>query len=911
MAALACLVNNSMAISVSNTGIATITFDVQPAVTDFSSRLWSGAATDIQSAAALDTAVQTNSASLFNVALTSATGNPPAQQTGPGQWASTGLYIQTRPTGVAGTIILATLVNNSGSNRTTVIVDYDFTVVAPVAEEVKGHLVYYSMTGQPNSWVQIASISNQANDNTAGTYHKNAILDLSASPWAIGATMYLLWADDNGSGTPDGAMQIDNFGISFPGVSLPLSVALTAPANGQHFGFGSTVAASVALTGSPTNVSYYLDGALAATRTAVPFTPLNLPCQPLGSHMIYATAQDTNGTLLTTVTNTFFIDNVLNGTLACNTTLYASNSPYTVSGNVTVPNGVTLTIEAGTTVQLGSGVNLTVNNGGILLAQGTSNAPIRFTRSGASGNWGSITINGANGSPESRITYASFEFNVSDAGTPAIAVEAGAAFLDHLTFATPGSPYIHVDGASFIISHCYFPKPTAAFEPCHGLHGVRTDGHGIFRRNFFGHPTNYNDVVDFTGSQRGNPIVHFINNVVTGGDDDGFDIDGTDAWVEGNIFCHMHKNGNTPDSSSGVSGGNYTYSAGENGGVGTETSQITIVGNIFFDCDEASDSKEGNFFSYFNNTILHQTHVGGIDSTGAVVILADAGTAEGTGVYLEGNIIADIETFTRNVTSSTVTFTNNLVPKPWTGLGGGNTIADPMLNHVPAVSETFFTNWDQAQIMWQWLGLQSNSPAIGAGPNGRDLGAVVPIGASISGEPVGTVTNTSATLHVGINRTGHGMPVIGWPNGAGYIAYKWRLDGGAWSAETPINTPISLSNLANGPHYVEVTGKRDSGLYQDDPLFGEDAVLTRSKTWNVQNVLRISSAAIAASSFTLHFTAAAGNTYTVQYQDALIPGNPWLTLTNIPAQLSTGDVPVTDPTTAGQSRFYRITTPAQ
>src|SRR5438477_7902653 len=67
---------NSMAISVSNTGIATITFDVLPAVTDFSSRTWSGGATDFTTAAALDAAVQTNSASLFNVALNSAAANP-------------------------------------------------------------------------------------------------------------------------------------------------------------------------------------------------------------------------------------------------------------------------------------------------------------------------------------------------------------------------------------------------------------------------------------------------------------------------------------------------------------------------------------------------------------------------------------------------------------------------------------------------------------------------------------------------------------------------------------------------------------------------------------------------------------------------------------------------------------------
>ena len=144
------------------------------------------------------------------------------------------------------TIIMATLINNSAASKAAISIDYDLTVVAPVTEEVRGHLVYYSMTGLANSWVQIASISNGTNDNTAGVYHKHADLDLSGTPWANGATMYLLWADDNGSGSPDTALEIDNFSLTFPGG--PLTITLTAPANGQHFGFGSAIPASVALT---------------------------------------------------------------------------------------------------------------------------------------------------------------------------------------------------------------------------------------------------------------------------------------------------------------------------------------------------------------------------------------------------------------------------------------------------------------------------------------------------------------------------------------------------------------------------------------------------------------------------------------------------------------------------------------
>jgi hypothetical protein len=193
----------------------------------------------------------------------------------------------------------------------------------------------------------------------------------------------------------------------------------------------------------------------------------------------------------------------------------------------------------------------------------------------------------------------------------------------------------------------------------------------------------YSDVVDFTGSQRPSPIVQFIDNVVTGGDDDGFDIDGTDAWIEGNIFLHMHKNGGTPDSSSAISGGSFSYSAGDPGGVGTQTSQITLLGNIMYDCDQAVDAKEGNFYTMLNNTIVHQNHQGGVDTDGAVMILADTGTAEGAGIYFDGNLIYDAEQLTRSVTSALITCSNNLMPFAWSGPGGGNSTNPPLLKYTP------------------------------------------------------------------------------------------------------------------------------------------------------------------------------------------------------------------------------------
>jgi len=373
---------------------------------------------------------------------------------------------------------------------------------------------------------------------------------------------------------------------------------------------------------------------------------------------------------------------------------------------------------------------------------------------------------------------------------------------------------------------------------------------------------------------------------------------------------HLHRNGGTPDSSAAVSGGN-------NAGL---TSEVTIIGNLFFDCDNAATAKQGNFFALVNNTIVHMTNQGGIDGdTGAIVVedTTPSPTTFARGMYVEGNIVYDVKQLVRNydAAQTTVTWNNNLVPLAWIGPGESNTIGNALLQHIPTVAEATFGNWEAAQVVRQWFSLQPNSPAIASGPAGLDKGGVIPIGAPVYGEPTGTVTNRDASIHVGFNRTGFDMPTTGWPEGMGYTHYKWRLDGGTWSVETPIATPIQLTDLSDGAHYVEVTGKRDSGLYQDDPLFGEDAVVTRSKTWTVQNSesapLKIDSiATLQNGSVSLTFQAEAGKSYSLVGRDALDAVHPWTKVESTPVQTASGPVTLTDSTPSSSYRFYQVVTPA-
>ena len=178
---------------------------------------------------------------------------------------------------------------------------------------------------------------------------------------------------------------------------------------------------------------------------------------------------------------------------------------------------------------------------------------------------------------------------------------------------------------------------------------------------------------------------------------------------------------------------------------------------------------------------------------------ARAGVTPGGGALLNNNIWWNVNTTFANLISQPpeldpiVIVNYSRIDVQHAGFGAMNISGDPLLK-------------------LDDLTLQQNSPATGAGFNGLDMGAAIPSGASISGEPQGVTTARDATLNI---------------YGPGITHYRFKLDDEAFSGEFPTAQSIMLTNLSDGDHQVFVIGKNSAGAWQPA------AFATASKIWTV------------------------------------------------------------------------------
>jgi len=280
--AAVCLVTDAPAASVGPAGYFT-DFSTRPAVTDWSTRSIAGGAsgtTDSTNAFMVDTNVALITAnSITNQVLNFDPTNPPDANAIASWTSGGGAYLLTRPVGVMMTLLLATLTNNTGSNVAAVNIHYTLTVASTAAEEVPGQRVYYSFTGAAGSWMNIAapSASGPVDASISGT-------------WLAGNVLYILIADDNGTGVPDTANEIDNFSVTTAGGGpVTEAIIITAPTEGQNIVEQATFPVTAITSGTITNAAFYLDGVRVGSDTNTPYS-VTFSNVVLGAHTLTAVA---------------------------------------------------------------------------------------------------------------------------------------------------------------------------------------------------------------------------------------------------------------------------------------------------------------------------------------------------------------------------------------------------------------------------------------------------------------------------------------------------------------------------------------------------------------------------------------------------------------------------------------------
>ena len=442
-----------------------------------------------------------------------------------------------------------------------------------------------------------------------------------------------------------------------------------------------------------------------------------------------------------------------------------------------MPAGVTLTVDPGATVCFGPEGRLLVE--GRLFAEGEAQRRIQFLRSpGATGAWGGIGF--SNSAHDNRLAYVDFHHT----GSYALAVTNSVVTLDQVQWHGTRTNLIWFQDASLTVRDCVFPDLSHS-EHVRGI-GIRDGGELVFARNRFGTTSGYNDILDVSGGKRPGPILQLYGNEFLGGSDDGLDLDGMDAHIEGNTFRGFHKHNTTSSISAAVATGRH----------GEQASDLTVVRNVFLRqrpscfCSSRADGSRRRTTRFTAVRWVRSRSTNRCGSSKCLVALGSPAT------FFSGNKVDLIHLKPLWLEQNWVWLHvfDSIIRNSHDWFGERNLAADPMFADAPLD-----------------VRLLPGSPAIGTGSNGLDMGARVPGGASISGEPATPTRKTSAGVIVA---------------GPGITHYRYRVNDGPLSGEHPIDEPIWLPRLAPGKYVVSVIGKKQRGrvaaAWPSDSIEGVD-----------------------------------------------------------------------------------------
>ncbi len=420
------------------------------------------------------------------------------------------------------------------------------------------------------------------------------------------------------------------------------------------------------------------------------------------------------------------------GTLAGDTTWGPLQSPCTVASELTVPTRVKLTILPGTTVFFREDARLVVQ--GRLLAEGTTDEPIRFTRAADRGRWRGIQFRET--PQDNRIRHALLEYARTDDGM--IGLEKSRLLLEDVEFSHCDRRRIRTVDSSLIVRRCRFgdmfgpgesPTTDNMSEHLWGS-GIPDGGWLIIEESVFGLCKGHNDAIDFDGPGLPHPILQIRNNAFLGGGDDALDLE-CDAMIEGNVFTDY-----TKDPYNGASGEANVLSAGAG-------KHYVLSHNVFVNVQHIVQVKNGAFVTFRNNTA--------VNTSGAAIYfdLDLPGRQPGRGALVENSIFWKTPTVFEGVLDQTdLTVNYSCLPSLWHSHGTGNMDVDPLFVvdgdcHLKSRAG----RWDADGR--RWIHDEVGSPCIDAGDPDADWAAELwPHGGRINLGAYGGTSQASMSLSV-------------------------------------------------------------------------------------------------------------------------------------------------------------------
>lgn len=592
-------------------------------------------------------------------------------------------------------------------------------------------------------------------------------------------------------------------------------------------------------------------------------------------------------------------------------------SPYRITASISVAAGSTLRIDPGVNVQCDQGVRLTVN--GRMIAQGTAAQRIVFshvpgtnsatdvdpiklgTQTGAP-KWGGVRVFDSM-SQENIFSYCDF---INAQGTsPSGSENYGSlgfirswGWADHCTFAGTHLRMLYGRNSKLTFTYNVMPdmfiydpilgrieEPTVDFiaaadnsmEPMkvefptsdaevtganavNFPNGLPLNGHWRVYFNEYHGNRGHQDVFDCDSGRwaprdavtnlqsNGQFVIDCRYNHFYGlAGDEHMDLGG-DAYIASNVFENARKDFWTNDT-----GYSNAISSGDKG-TGTT---IMVARNICYDMDHVINCKANTATIFEHNTVanMHTDFVFNGSTVTQNVTCAPinffvpgdgANPTVGDGAYTGFNIFHNVNhvfsgpdaNAAGNGITTKIEFFHNLL----------NQIADPNIgpNHPGGFfSGTYGPNTAGApgfvNEAAEDYSLRMDSLARGTALGGISYGASIAEWAYIHGGPSGSVADTAANFTIG---------------GPGIVAYKWRLNGGAWSAPIQIGTgglmprgttptvrqaTLSLTGLTAGPQTLEVLGQDMAGNWQgSDPARAYDGLpqaAPTSRAWTVDTTL--------------------------------------------------------------------------